>query len=160
MARGPTPPDARARAAQAYKAARAGPSVIDGRPDAPLRIALSLVHPRGRIDIPVKDVLKIETRAEETSFSADAQTSKTDAAPHVRLEFTAEIRARIHRLTSQIVDDELAIVVAGHVICRPLVREPLDVHGWFNIRVHDLEQARDLAAKLREGWINPDLKVV
>jgi len=160
MARGPTPPDARARAAQAYKAARAGPSAIDGRPDAPERIALSLVHPRGRIDIPVKDVLKIETRAGETAFSADTRTSQTAAAPHVRLEFTAEIRARIHRLTAQIAGDELAIVVAGREICRPVVREPLGLHGWFNIRVHDLEQARDLTAKLREGWINPDLRVV
>ena len=160
MPRGHQPPDARARAEQAYKTARAGLPLTDGRPDAPLRIALSLVHPRGRIDIPVKDVLKIETRTEETVFSADTQTSETTAAPHVRLEFTADIRARIHRLTSQIVDDELAIVVAGHVICRPLVREPLGLQGWFNIRVNDLEQARDLTARLREGWINPDLKVV
>jgi preprotein translocase subunit SecD len=160
MARAPTPPDARARAAQAYKAARAGLSVIDGRPDAPARIALSLVHPRGRIDIPVKDVLKIEALAEETFFFGDTQTSKTFQAPHVRLEFKPHIRARIFRLTSQIVGEEFPIIVAGEVICRPVVREPLGLHDWFNIRVSGLEQARDLAAKLREGWINPDLKVV
>jgi preprotein translocase subunit SecD len=159
MPRERQPPDARARAEQAYKAARAGLPAIDGRPDASGRIALSLVHPSGRIDIPVKDVLAIETRA-GTDFSAETQTPQAIAAPHVRLEFTADIRARIHRLTAQIVGDELAIVVAGTVICRPLVREPLGRQGWFNIKVHDMGQARDLAARLREGWINPDLKVV
>ncbi len=160
MVRAPTPPDARARAALAYKTARAERAATGGRPDAGSRIALSLVHPRGRIDIAVKDVLGIETRAGETRFSPDTQTATTEAAPHVRLEFTPDMRARIHRLTAQIAGDELAIVVAGREICRPVVRAPLGLNGWFTVTVRDMDEARELAARLRAGWINPDVKVV
>jgi preprotein translocase subunit SecD len=135
-------------------------SVIEGRPDAPVRIALSLVHPRERIDIPVKDVLRIEAKAEQTFFFPELKASKTHPRAHVRLEFKPDIRARIYRLTSQIVEEELQVVVAGEVVTRPIVREPLGIREGFSISAFDLEEAKALERKLREGWIIPDLHVV
>jgi hypothetical protein len=140
--------------------ARQGLSVIEGRPDAPARIAFSLVHPSGRIDIPVRDVLRIEAFAEQTFFFPEIQASKTFPLAHVRLDLKPDIRARIYRLTSKIVEEELAIVVAGDVICRPVVREPLGIQQGFDISVWDLDEAEELARKLREGWVIPDLRVV
>jgi preprotein translocase subunit SecD len=134
-------------------------SVVEGRPDAPVRIALSLVHPRERIDIPVKDVLKIEANAEQT-FLPELKASKINPRAHVRLEFKPDIRARIYRLTSQIVGEELQVVVAGEVVTRPIVREPLGIREGFSISAFDLEEAKALERKLREGWIIPDLRVV
>jgi preprotein translocase subunit SecD len=134
-------------------------SVIEGRPDAPVRIALSLVHSRERIDIPVKDVLKIEADVEQT-FLPELKASKTNPRAHVRLEFKPDIRARIYRLTSQIVEEELQVVVAGEVVTRPTVREPLGIREGFSISAFDLEEAKALEGKLREGWVIPDLRVV
>lgn len=135
-------------------------SAIEGRRNAPVRIALSLVHPRERIDIPVRDVLKIQALAQQTLFFPDRWTSKTYQMPHVRLEFSPHVGARIHRLTSQIVEEELPIEVACKVVCRPIVREPHGLWDKFCIGVHDMDDANALAAKLREGWIMPDLRVV
>jgi hypothetical protein len=134
-------------------------SVIGGNA-AFVRIALSLVHARERIDIPVRDVLKIEALAERTYFFSDTWTSKTGPAPHVRLEFAPSIGARIHRLTLQIVGEELPIVVAGKVVGRPVVREPHGLRDKFNIKVHDMDAARSLAARLREGRAVPNLRIV
>jgi preprotein translocase subunit SecD len=135
-------------------------SVIEGSADAPVRIALSLVHPRERIDIPVRDVLSIKSRAEQTFFCPELQASRTHSAAHARLQFKPDVRARIWRLTSQIVGEAMQIVVADEVICRPVVREPLGLQEGFNISAYDMEEARTLAAKLQQGWVIPNLRVV
>lgn len=134
-------------------------SVIEGNA-ALIRIALSLVHARERIDIPVRDVLKIEALAEQTFFFPDSWTSKTYQVPRVQLEFVPSIGALIYRLTSQIVGEELPIVVAGQVICRPVVCEPHGLRDKLAIAVHDMDDARALAARLREGWTVPNLRVM
>jgi hypothetical protein len=135
-------------------------SVIEGRPDAPIRIALSFVHPRERIDIPVRDVLMIEAFAEETFFFPELQASKTYPFAHVRLDFKPHVRASIYRLTTKIMEEVLEIVAAGEVICRPVVREPLGIRNGLKIGVYDFEDAKKIAAKLREGWVIPGLRVV
>ena len=135
-------------------------SVIDGRADARDRIALSLVHPREQIDIPVKAVRTIEAIAERTFFLADGRTSKTYRLPHVLLAFAPYLGARIHRLTARIVGEELAILVAGTIVSRPVVREPHGLRETLCIDVNDMEQAEALVAKLREGWAGPALRVV
>ncbi len=127
-------------------------SVIEGRADAPVRIALSLVHPRGRVDIPPSDVLEIEAKAEQTFFFSDTWTLKTYPWPHVRLSFTPRIGTLIHRLTTQIVGEPLDIVVAGKVVISPVMREPRGLRESLSIGFYDLEDAQKLAAKLREGW--------
>jgi hypothetical protein len=134
--------------------------VIEGRPDAPVRIALSLIHPRERIDIPVRDVLEIEAFAEQTFFFPDIRESRTFPWAHVRLNFKPQTRARIYRLTSQIVEEEMQIVVAAEVVCSAVVREPLGIQEGFNITANDLAEAEKLACKLREGWVMPDLRAV
>jgi preprotein translocase subunit SecD len=126
-------------------------SVIEGRADAPVRIALSLVHPRGRVDIPPDEVLEIEAKAEQTFFFSDTWTSKTYPMPHVHLSFTPRIGTLIHRLTSQIVGEPLDIVVAGKVIISPVIREPHGLRESMCIGFCDLEDAIELAAKLCEG---------
>ena len=133
-------------------------SVVDGDL-AGVRIAQSLVHARERIDIPVRDVRKIEPLAEQTFFFSDTWMSKTYPMPHVRLEFAPHVGARIHRLTSQIVGQELAIMVAGEIVSRPIVREPRGLRETMCISVHDIAAAEELAAKLREGWVVPNLRL-
>jgi preprotein translocase subunit SecD len=134
--------------------------VIQGRPDAPIRIALSLVHSSERIDIPVRDILRIEALAEQTFFFSDTRTSKTYQMPHVEVAFKPQARANIYKLTSRIIDEPLDIVVAKKVISRPVVREALGMQEAFNISVYDMEQAEEIAAKLRKGWVIPNLRVV
>jgi hypothetical protein len=102
-------------------------SVIGGRPDAPVRIALSLVHRRGRIDIPVRDVLQIDARADETFYFPELRASRTYPGAHVKLTLKPDVRARLYRLTRDIVGDPLEILVAGEVISSPIVREPLGI---------------------------------
>jgi preprotein translocase subunit SecD len=126
-------------------------TVIDGRADAPVRIALSLVHPLGRVDIPPGEILEIEAKAEQTYFFSDTWTSKTYALPHVRLTFTPRIGTLIHHLTSQIVGEALDVVVAGKVVISPVIREPHGLRESMSIGFCDLEDAIELATKLREG---------
>ena len=135
-------------------------SVIDVRADARDRIALSLVHPREQIDIPVKAVRTIEAVAARTFFLSDGWTSKTYEMPHVVLAFAPYIGVRVHRLTSQIVGEELAIMVAGKIVTRPVVREPHGLRETLCIDVSDMERAEALVAELREGWTGPALRLV
>jgi len=76
------------------------------------------------------------------------------------MNFKPEVRARIYKLTSQIVDDALEIVVVGEVVSRPIVREPLGTWKGFVISANDMDEATALAAKLRQGWVIPALRVV
>jgi hypothetical protein len=92
-------------------------SVIEGRPDAPVRIALSLVHRRERIDIPVRDVLEIEVLGEETFYFPEIRASKSYPFAHVKVTLKPDVRARLHRLTRAIVGEPLEIVVGGEAIC-------------------------------------------
>src|SRR5215831_10198844 len=131
-------------------------SVIEGRADARVRIALSLVHSRGRVDVPPDEILEIEAKAEKTFFFSDTWTSKTYPLPHVQLTFTPRIGTLIHRLTSQIVGEALDIAVAGKVVISPVIREPQGLRESMSIGFCDLEDAIGLAAKLREGW-RPDV---
>jgi hypothetical protein len=133
-------------------------SVIEGRPDAPIRIALSLVHRRERIDIPVRDVLQIDTRADETFYFPELRASRTYPCAHVKLTLKPDVRGRLYRLTRDIVGDPLEILVAGEVISSPIVREPLGIQESFNIHVFDFAEAKEIAEKLRKGWINGGLR--
>jgi len=46
------------------------------------------------------------------------------------------------------------------VICRLIVREPLEIQDAFNIGVVDLAEAKEIAAKLREGRVISELCIV
>ena len=135
-------------------------SVIQGNADAPLRIAFSLVHPRERIDVPVREVRQVEVVAEETFNYPDSRALQTWSRPIVRVALKPIIRARLYRLTRTIVEQPLAIIVTGEVVARPIVREPLGRYENFCISYWDLDDAREIAAKIRKGWVIPDLRVV
>jgi hypothetical protein len=129
-------------------------TVICGRADGgapPARIALSLVHARERIDIPVSAVVRIEAREEFTVCDWGTRRLWTFPSPHVEVCFTPAIHARIYRLTRQIVDEPVEIIVGSECVYRPIVREPLRGQG-FRISAFDLAEAHALAHRLRAGW--------
>jgi preprotein translocase subunit SecD len=134
-------------------------SVIAGGREGPARIALSLVHPRERIDVALTDVVAIEAFADVT-FTMPGGRLKTYAAPHVEVTLKPHICARLHRLTSVIVGEAMDIVVSGEVVSSPIVREPLGLQGAFRISASDLDEAEALASKLRKGWVAPNLRLV
>lgn len=103
------------------------------------RIALSLVHASGRIDIPVDAVRSIEAH-EYSRFS------QRFPLPHVEVNLRFDIRARVRKLTRTIVGEPLEIVVDGRSVSKPIVREPL---GDLSISASDLAEANALAAQLR-----------
>jgi len=103
------------------------------------RIALSLVHPSGRIDAPVEAIYSIEAR-EYSRFSTRFPL------PNVEVNLRFDIRARIYRLTRGIVGEPLEILVDGKSVSQPIVREPL---RDLSISASDLEEANALAAQLR-----------
>src|SRR5579859_4156037 len=103
------------------------------------RIALSLVHASGRIDVPVEAIYAIEAH-EYSRFS------NRFPLPNVEVNLRFDIRARLRRLTRAIVGEPLEIVVDGKSISKPIVREPI---GNLSISASDLDEANALAAQLR-----------
>lgn len=113
-------------------------------------VALSLVHLRGRIDVPVSVIRGIEARSEHVFVGANGPFSS--ATPHVEIKFTPAISAQLYMLTRQIVGESLETVVGGETICKAIVREPLGRHGYIWISASDFDEARALAERLRERW--------
>lgn len=103
------------------------------------RIALSLVHASGRIDISVAAIHSLEAR-EYPRFST------LFPHPHVEVNLRFDIRARVRKLTRAIVGEPLEIVVDGKSVSTPIVREPV---GDLSISAFDLAEANALAAQLR-----------
>ena len=118
----------------------------------PQRIALSLVHPRERIDIPVTAIYRIESHGAITFWDQETGTIWESPHPHVEVWLSRAVRERIYRLTRHIVDESMEIVVGGECVSRPIVREPLGLQPCFQISADDLAEARALAYRLRMGW--------
>ncbi|MFC0240144.1 hypothetical protein [Rhodopseudomonas telluris] len=134
-------------------------SVIAGGRSGPGRIAMSIVHPRERIDVTFDEVLAVEAVADYT-FAVSDGTTMTFASPHVEVTVAPHIGARLYRLTSHIIDEAADYVVGGEIVCSPIVREPIGLRGAFFISADSLADAEALAAKLRRGWARPQLRVV
>jgi hypothetical protein len=123
------------------------------------RVALSLVHPRGRIDVPVGVIRGIEAR-EEQVFATQTGPIRL-ARPHVEIRFTPAVSSRLYELTRQIVGQPLEIVVGGKTITKPIVREPLGGRrGRIAISTFNFDEARALAERLRERWSRVGLRLV
>jgi preprotein translocase subunit SecD len=132
-----------------------------GHADAPRgRIALSLVHPRGRIDVPVSAIRRIEAHAEQTFFIQDTGQPVTLSRPYVEVCFSPGIRARVWWLTRQITDEPLEIIVDGECVSAPIVREALGAQPSFHISTSDFAEAQTLAERLRAGWSKPGPRAV
>ena len=133
--------------------------VRSGGPDPCERIVLSLVHPRGRIDVSASAVVSIEPR-EERDLLLDTGALWTTRSPNVELRFTPEIHHRISRLSAEIVGEPLEVVVCSKSVAKPVVREPLSSLTCFCLSVWDFADAEALAEKLRARWVLSDLRVV
>jgi preprotein translocase subunit SecD len=112
-------------------------------------IALSFLHNRERVDVPVSAIRRIEAHA---PAPAETRQPREFSAPHVEVCFTAAIRRGICRLTRDIIEEEpMEIVVGCKLVSKPLVRDPLCTQPCFQISVNDFTEAKDLAATLRAG---------
>jgi preprotein translocase subunit SecD len=120
------------------------------------RIALSLVHLRGRIDVPVSAIRRIDAPAEQTFFIQPVTYSR----PHVEVYVSPAIRARMRWLTRQIIDEPLEIIIDGECVSTPIVREPLGVQPSVHISASDFAEAQALAERLRVGWSKPGPRAV
>ncbi len=114
-------------------------------------IALSLVNPQGRIDIPAGTITRIEARA--TIEFRNTETGKTfgHEDPHVEICYSEDIRQRVCQLTKQIVEQPLAIVIDCRVVTKPIVREPLCSSACLSVSAADMAEAQALAEQIRRG---------
>jgi hypothetical protein len=123
--------------------------VIDGlvaRNARPEKIALSLVHPSARIDVPARAIHWIEA-CEEFSFFVNKQLYSYPG-PHVAISVHADAAVLIHRLTQKVVGDFIEIIVNGESVCKPRIVQAIS-RGRLIIRASDFDVAQELAAKMR-----------
>jgi hypothetical protein len=114
-------------------------------------IALSLVHPKGRVDVPLSALGGVNAAA--TTPLRNAETGQVHDYPGARVElcFAADIRERVCALTRQIVGEPMEIVVDCATISKPIVREPLCTRPCLQISTGDLAEATALAKRIRSG---------
>jgi hypothetical protein len=115
------------------------------------RIALSLVHPRERIDVPVSAIVTIEATGESTYAEEGTGRLCTFRSPRVELCFTQAIVERICRLSREIGEEPVEIIVGGECVAKPTIFGPL-TGPCFVISTYDLAEAHALAHRLRTGW--------
>jgi hypothetical protein len=121
------------------------------------RFALSLVSSRGRVDVPVRSLIKVEAHADDPFDFGDNQILER---AYVAVWFAPAIREQIFELTSQIVGAPLSVVVDGETVTSAIVREPLGRYASINISIWSLAEAEAIAQKMRAGWRRPELRVV
>jgi preprotein translocase subunit SecD len=114
-------------------------------------IAVSLVHPKGRIDIPVSAVGRVDASAKIAFRNTETGEVHEYPNPHVDVCYAKDIQERVCQLTQQIVGEPLAIVIDCETVSRPIVREPLCAHPCFQISANDIAEATALAKRIRSG---------
>jgi hypothetical protein len=114
-------------------------------------IAMSLVNPKGRIDVPVSAVRGVETSAAFKVRIPQIGEVREIPHPYVEVCFAKDIEERICLLTRQIVGEPLAIVINCGVVSEPIVNEPLCGNPCFQISASDLLEANALAQRIRKG---------
>ncbi len=96
-------------------------------------IALSLVHAKGRVDIPISAVSRAEVHATVAVRNAETGEVHEYPDPHVVLCFTEDIKERVCRLTQQIVGQPMDVVIDCETVAKPVVREPPCTRACFSI---------------------------
>lgn len=127
--------------------------VLDGLPIdeiPPHRIALSLVHPRERIDIAISAISWIEPR--RCKFYSWGKRSVISRSPYVEICIAPYVREKIYRLSKQIVGGPLDFVIDGEDVIKAVVREPLGIHDCIAISQADYDGTVALAERLRARW--------
>jgi preprotein translocase subunit SecD len=114
-------------------------------------IAMSLVHPKGRIDVPVSDIRGVETWATTKFRTQGTQEVHEYPNPHVIVCFAHDVPQRICQLTRRIVGEPLSIVIDCEIVSEPVVNEPLCANSCFEISASDVAEANALAQRIRKG---------
>jgi preprotein translocase subunit SecD len=114
-------------------------------------IALSLVNPKGRIDVPVSALQQVEARATFAYRIQGTDDVHEVPSPGVDVCFTKDIRDRICELTRTIVGEPLAIVVDCGIVVEPIVNQALCNNPCFQISANDFAEANALAQRIRRG---------
>ncbi|HEX3939066.1 MAG TPA: hypothetical protein VHX43_16295 [Xanthobacteraceae bacterium] len=109
------------------------------------KIALSLVHPIGRIDVPVTAIHSIEVH----EYSRFMKRRPPFPIPQIEVRFRYDISVRLRRLTREIVGEPLEIFVGGKLVSKPILRQPFGGIEHLCIGLFDLDEAHALAAQLR-----------
>ena len=114
-------------------------------------IALSLVNPKGRIDIPVSAVDRVQAYATIAFRNSETGAVRERPDPHVEVCVAKEFRERICGLTRRIVGQAMAVMVDCETVTKPIVRDPLCAGPCFSISANDLAEANALAQRIRRG---------
>jgi preprotein translocase subunit SecD len=114
-------------------------------------IALSLVNPEGRIDIPVSALEQVKARPTFAVRNSETGVVHEYPDPHVELCVSNEFKQRICALTKRIVGQVMAVVVDCETVTKPIVREPLCMRSCFEIGANDVSEANALAQRIRRG---------
>jgi hypothetical protein len=114
-------------------------------------IAVSFVHPKGRVDIPVSALDRVQAYPTFKSRNSETGAIREFPGPHVEICVTKEFNERICDLTKNVVGEATAVVVDCETVTNPVVREPLCTHSCFDIGADDLEEANALAQRIRRG---------
>lgn len=114
-------------------------------------VALSLVHPSGRIDVPSSAIKSIEALGKKTFRNIETGEEHEIEIPGVEICYSEDIRQRICQLTRRIVGQPLALVVACKTVSEPIVREPLCSHACLEISAVYVSEAKALAQQIRNG---------
>jgi preprotein translocase subunit SecD len=113
-------------------------------------IALSLVSPKGRIDIPASAVEKVEASAKIAFRNSETGKVWEHSDPHIDMCVAKEFKERICDLTTRTVGEAMAIMVDCEALTKPIVREPL-CGGCLRVSADDIEEANALAQRIRHG---------
>jgi preprotein translocase subunit SecD len=114
-------------------------------------IALSLVNPKGRIDVPVGAVLQVDAWATTKVRIQGTGEMREYPHPYVFVCFAKDVSDRVCQLTRQIVGEPLAIVIDCVTVSKPVVNEPLCEDSCFRISANDALEANALAQRIRKG---------
>jgi preprotein translocase subunit SecD len=114
-------------------------------------IALSLVNPNGRVDIPVSAVRQVAARANFVYRIQGSEETHEDPSPHVLVCFSEDISERVCELTGKIIGQPLALVVDCETLIKPIVRQPLCKDPCLEISMSEFAEANALAQRIRKG---------
>lgn len=114
-------------------------------------IALSLVNPKGRIDVPVSMLLRVDASPTTAIRNSATGEVKIFPDPYVNVCIGGEFKERICELSRQTINEPLAIVVGCETVAKPIIREPLCNPSCFRISADNYADAMALAARIRTG---------
>lgn len=114
-------------------------------------IALSLVNPAGRIDIPASAIKSVEALEKKTFRNTETGELHEFEDERVEICYSEDVRQRICQLTRRIVGQLLRLIVACKTVSEPIVREPLCKNTCLEISLFDLAMAKALAQQIRSG---------